>query len=305
MSRTVLILICFGLPLLAEIELSESINDIYYRGTNELIGSLSFRFTANDFPDASPANPDYLAITLSSGALLANTLVDPSADDETIAAPIFLPLYLGNGDSNSLEMGAPADTLSIVRWVAGEDAIWLKLEHGTATWINDGDAALPPGILHNETPVHIHSHIGISATSFMMLNDRYDPSHMNLPFATRNLEADIKNLDDAVSTLRCIDMTDAAIGIDQILEQNVEAYQQDAALGGGLFAPGSKQGVRIVGNFRTARTKDWNIPVVATNESAGNLCGQEPRANESGDIRITPTPSPVSPPHLASHRYAS
>jgi len=97
----------------------------------ETTGDMTVNIGLDTLPNASNLNPVYLRLQLSNQASLCETLVTPGAVPES---PIYLALKLPEGLSG--ELVAPPDTASIVRWVAGENAVWVKINHPSTDWVD-------------------------------------------------------------------------------------------------------------------------------------------------------------------------
>ncbi len=165
-----------------------TIRDFNYRGACERTGIALFDMVNNGFPDASAENPAYIRLGLNRGARLCQTKVAPGGD------PIYLALYLEGQDNDPL-LDVPKNALSIVRWVEGERAVWLKLTASTSTWLRLGEQTLPP---NRDFPVSIG--VMVSAIqSFEASRDLFIEGRANLPFNTTNLLTD-GSLADAVDT---------------------------------------------------------------------------------------------------------
>lgn len=162
--------------------------DFNYRGACERTGYALFEVVNNGFPDASEESPAYIRLALNRGARLCETKVAPGGD------PIYLALYL-EGQGNDPLLDVPKNALSIVRWVEGERAVWLKLTAGTSTWLRSGEQQVPPS---RDFPVR--TGLLVSAIqSFEASRDFFIEGRANLPFNTTNLLTD-GSLADAVDT---------------------------------------------------------------------------------------------------------
>jgi len=210
------------LPLFADVELEVSINDVDIRGKHQLVGATTQTVNDNDFTGASNETPIFLRFSVEQGITLSETQVDLTSDDETLSRPIYLALELVGIDGDA-RINAPPDAVSIVRWVAGENEIWLAIESDSGTWIIDGDDnPRGPG-----SDIRVSFTFGISARS--SYHDNGDAERSNLPFNTRELEP--TGVADAVSTMICLDLsrsTLATTGIDAVVSYSFEAFEADA-----------------------------------------------------------------------------
>ena len=216
------------LPVRADIEWATSIEDVFYRGTNELAGSVTLTINDDDFVSASPEAPIFLRISTSSGARLAKTLVDQSLPTTDYRAfPIYLAMAVTDLD-DAVTLTAPADTVSIVRWVAGEPHIWLRVQRSSATWIGNGKTTFSPNESYKVT-----FSLGISARESAEAMAQVDAGDRNLPFNTRFPDT-AGHPDDAVSSNYCLDLSESTLGFT-----GIESLLEIDYLG---FGPGSDQG---------------------------------------------------------------
>ena len=68
-------------PVMADIQISTTINDLHAKGSSEWAGSVIVRVDDADFRDVSPAEPYYMRINLREDAVLSHTLVDLNSGD--------------------------------------------------------------------------------------------------------------------------------------------------------------------------------------------------------------------------------
>lgn len=181
------------------VELRTVIRDIAINNDNQRAGLINFNIDSDDFETASPQNPVYIRMRLDHGVTLADDRVVPGSDHQ----PIYLPLATEHGP-HDYDVAAPATAVSIVRWVAGERSVWLKITAPTSTWLRNsqtGQLAAP----NADAPVSFS--IGLSAGRSISDNsDLFADGKANLPYATtkgaRNLPADTKfNVDLTESNL--------------------------------------------------------------------------------------------------------
>jgi hypothetical protein len=189
--------------VLATVDLRTTIRDVFVEGSCEETGNITFSVTGDDFSNASTLEPVYIRLRLDHGAKLCKTLVWANSINpvDRTELPIFLPMNFE--DRTALDfIAAPAETVSIVRWKAGEDEIWLRVQFPSGQWISRGGTFLAPS-----STVRVRWTMGISAFESWQQNedDFLAPGLANLPSATR----DVLGLtpDDAVSTLICVDLT--------------------------------------------------------------------------------------------------
>ncbi|CAM2064105.1 hypothetical protein SCOR_01980 [Sulfidibacter corallicola] len=108
-------------------------------GRCEETGNYTMEVNDDLFPQASTVTPIYLRLALGSDAVLCDSLVMPG-----VSEPIHLAMRL-RGERLGLRLNAASDALSVVRWVAGERAIWLRVTQSSSNWIlGNADEPLAP-----------------------------------------------------------------------------------------------------------------------------------------------------------------
>ncbi|MDJ0836369.1 MAG: hypothetical protein QNK37_07600 [Acidobacteriota bacterium] len=230
MARFLLLLLFTAPRLYADFELNASINDIFYRGSHELLGSINLVVDGNDFEGASPQQPRYLAYNIDEdrNVVLAHTLVDLNSENATENKPIYLAVRaMDTGLIN-----VPEDAVSIVRWKAGERVIWVKVQADSSTWLSDDqdNTFAPSG--NNR----VSWTIGTSARRSFEENG----NNANLPFNTTVTSPSGES--DAYSTLLCVDLNESTIptsGIQSLVWTLVTLYEADAEVSPGVFQPGT------------------------------------------------------------------
>ena len=264
-----LVFITWSATSLADVSLSTSIRDVYYRGESETAGSITMRVNADDFNFASIDNPAFIRINLDHKAKLACTRVDLTSNDGVINKPIYLAMRL-NDPGPIFGIIADPTTVSIVRWVKGESAIWIRVQSSSTTWISTlGGTPRPP-----EEELTVSWTLGLSAqASFDSLANVHPVGGQpkrNLPFNTRN-PMTAGEMEDAASTEICIDLTDSDLqttGIESILNFDAIAYDDTAEIGIGRYQPGNDTGINFTNDFSIARGRDINVvaEIVGKNE---------------------------------------
>ncbi len=212
----------------AGLQFNTTIRNVYHRGNHQRIGNYSWIVTNENIAAASSVQPIYLSLTLDHGAVLADTLVLQSGAP-AVASPINLPLIL-DGEPGVTMVAAP-DALRIVRWVAGEAAIWLEVRQSSNEWLSQGGTLMGPSI-DNE----VRFTIGYSARESDQL---CEPGNANLPFATREAKAQEGDYAAAVSLLYCVDFRNSNLRADgsseSLLYQDHEYWESDANQGNGVY----------------------------------------------------------------------
>ncbi len=123
-----------------------ALRHIFYRGVSEPIGPITLSVAGNEFAGISPENPAYIRIGFDHGATLSETLVDLE-NTASVKTPIFLKAVLNSSDQNAT-INVPEDAISIVRWRAGENSFWIKINEDSSFWIQSGAAFQPPSVEH-------------------------------------------------------------------------------------------------------------------------------------------------------------
>ena len=142
LSLAGLLAVCLlGGPAFATVDIETTLRDIYYRGTCERAGSMTFRVEGDDFFEPFQDKPCFIRVKLDKGARLCETLVDIRGPGKP-HRPLYLAMKVeGNG---TRFLNASWDSVAIVRWRAGEDQIWLRIATSSSTWIKTADGETYP-----------------------------------------------------------------------------------------------------------------------------------------------------------------
>jgi len=201
----------------AAVTISAVTRDVSPNGTHERAGSMTMMLQDNVFPGVMPEMPLFIEVTLEQGAVLAHTLVEPLVD-----LPIYLALIM-QSDLPDLEMHAPSDTMSIVRWMEGESSFWLKIKHGTEHWVYGADKSFNP----SAGDYKVYWHIGVSgAESRSLAETSFSSGLANL--AANTIDPDYPDLSDDRDTLLEVDLTNSSLsrtgetGWESFLKINAE-----------------------------------------------------------------------------------
>ena len=117
-------------------------------GAGETAGWLSMILDGQDFSTASRESPIFIRMRLLGDVRLSETLVDfHHLADERNNVPIYLALRVLSRD-DQVRMVAPPDTLSIIRWIAGERDIWLRVRYSSNQWLSLDGQPVQPGARH-------------------------------------------------------------------------------------------------------------------------------------------------------------
>ncbi len=185
----------------AGIDLRANIKDVFYRGVDQQLGAVTLNVRGNDLLTASQAQPEYLRIRLELGASLQETLVDVEG---SIAGnmPIYLAARL-EGVSTDHRIVLNPESVSIIRWIAGESDIWVRVSQPTETWIEH----IPSATFLAPAPgLGVSFTLGISASQSWFISR---PLYLQ---ETANMQANSRlpvpeMIEDAEKTLLLIDLS--------------------------------------------------------------------------------------------------
>lgn len=209
---TLTALTVLGTMVFANVDLRTNIQDIFYRGTCEEAGAITMSVNGNDFVNASTSTPVFIRVRLDKLAVLCSTLVDCNAcpDNNVSCGPFenFIYLAMRVEGQNFFLMNAPAETVSIIRWRAGEDQIWLRVQSSSSGWVNNTQAGTIGAPDDNSSVAWT---FGVSARSSHLTNlPLYNNVQANLPCNTL-CPGDPGDLDYYVSTLICVDVSGSTL----------------------------------------------------------------------------------------------
>jgi hypothetical protein len=204
----VALLAAISTTVFANVDLRTTIRDVYVDGTCEETGNIRFVVNGDDFANASTAEPVYIRLRLDHGARLCKTLVWANLLNpvDRTEIPIYLPMSFEEATLTDV-LAAPPETVSIVRWKAGENEIWLRVQFPSGQWISRGGTPIAPS-----STVRVRWTIGVSAQNSWATNfdsGDFALGRANLPAATREpvTMAATPDPDLAVSTLICTDLS--------------------------------------------------------------------------------------------------
>jgi hypothetical protein len=209
---TLTALTVLGTMVFANVDLRTNIHDIFYRGTCEEAGSITMSVNGNDFVSASTSTPVFIRVKLDKVAELCSTLVDCNAcpDNNVTCGPFENFIYLAmrvEGQSYFL-MNAPAETVSIVRWRAGENQLWLRVQSSSSGWVDNQQAGSIGAPDDNSSVAWT---FGVSArSSHQTTLPLYTAVQANLPCNTL-CPGDPGDMDWYVSTLICVDVSGSTL----------------------------------------------------------------------------------------------
>jgi hypothetical protein len=277
-------------PLFADVILQTSINDVFNRGSSELAGSITMTVDDDDFTNASTMEPVFIRVTPDHNSRLADTLVDqnlPLLDYRR--DPIFLAMELiTTGPTTVLEINSLPETVSIVRWVAGESAFWIRVQSDSDNWVVNN---ITGSVFGPNDDAQISWTLGISARSSDADNDT-STGKSNLPFNTRDPLATEGDFDLATSTLLCVDLSSSVLettGIESILQYDIISFDSNADLMNGFYSgnAGNPTGIDFSNDFRIARGKSRQCTVTVNSIKGAPadtlLCVPAAASNQSLD----------------------
>ena len=246
------------LPVRSEVEIQSSINDVYRLGSHELPGFIGVKISGDHFGPVTENAPYFLRLALNQNSFLADTLVDLTSSDPAINSPIYLALELNNGVNPDRFMNAPANAVSVVRWVQGEPYLWIRIQASSSTWVGvPGQSPVPPS-----DDDEVCFEIGISARSNFERD--LQPQTSNLPYNTRNLGAQYGVTTDATSILICADLSKSTLsdtGVESLLGMDAIFFDATAEVIPGVYQAGNDVGIIIFGDLIIARGRNRQCQV--------------------------------------------
>lgn len=238
----------FCITALCSVKLDTSINDLYYRGASALAGCITMEVTGDDFRDASEANPIFIRIVPDHNSFLAETRVEQASLDPLISSPINLAMKLDGG----FTLIAEPDAVSIVRWVAGESQIWIRVKQSSDLWLMGLSGPVGPS-----STQEVSWNLGVPAR---LSDGRNEMSSFgsNLPFNTRDITAVEGDFALATSSHICLDLTTSNLQVGSWLQIDIIAFDKFADLGGGVYSgqAGNDTGINFTNDFVLARGKE-------------------------------------------------
>jgi len=275
MSRLCLIVFLFStVCAYANIDLETAINDIHYRGRHELVGRTNMTLLDNDFAGASVERPIFIELRLLQETRLGDTLVNLADGNPTTSQPLYLAMKLISANK-FLVMAAPADALSVVRWVVGETSIWLKVQSDSSSWVVDASGQ----------PVSLDADTRITWTLGINARTSAEENHLtrsNLIFNTRSLLPDA----EAASVNMCLDTSQSSLTLSNIgarQTQEFRAYGPNAETGHGQYAPSAPLPITFSGDSIMGRGVNQGVDMVVRE----NLEQVSISPEEEGFLRIS------------------
>jgi len=201
-----------------------SIKDLYYRGSCEEAGGVTFSVNGDDYAYITPDAPRFIRIRLDHNARLCQSLVGNSGtltfnettteweyDAADLNTPIYLAMRLEGGplypDGTCNTLVAQPETISIVRWLEEEGELWIRVQSSSSSWIlNTSTGETVPPSMENGTVAWT---FGITARDTHTSNvPLFTKNLSNLPGNTRlSTWDDSTDLTPAITTLFCVDLT--------------------------------------------------------------------------------------------------
>jgi hypothetical protein len=311
----------------ANVDLRTNIQDLYYRGSCEEAGAVTMSVNGDDFATASTVDPVFIRIRLDHNAKLCGSLVGNDGsltynaahdewdyDNTLLYSPIYLAMRLEGGrvypDGSTDTLAAHEESVSIVRWLAGEGELWLRVQSSSANWIFDNSDPLNPGNTVSPSVVR-----GTVAWTFGTTARRTHTENLplfmndlaNLPGNTRTPAWILDPADTvpAITTLFCVDMTesnlqampmsDSILAFDTISFKDTNQGWQDLDFDGhaaaaispefslkyspanGTVDKGSQTFVNFSGDDSVARGFDFTctggiVPITKRGPATAQLC---------------------------------
>lgn len=213
--------------------------------TRRPLTALTVAVQSDLFAEANPQQPLYLRLQLPADARLAHTRVAAGSEHMPVLVPLWLPL----GAENAPVLNAAADALQIVRYQAGEDAVWLRINQSSDQWLRDGAGFLSPSPAQ---PVYFQ--LGYAAApARARLEALYAAAHANLPAPCR--ARDVDDPSAAVSTLLVAELAAVVEAQDAAFTWTVyDASTADVTVAESVAAIqlGQSKAVTVAGDTRSA-----------------------------------------------------
>lgn len=213
-----------GLPVFSQVEVITIPEFVSEDGRNERLSEFSISVVGDAFADASPTNPVYMEVTLPQNVVLSRSLVEPGG------SPIYLavhqrteinqyPFVTPNGIVPNFQVTAPKTAVAIVRYVAGESSVWLRINESSSLWISvDGDKQAPSF----DKPVEFRFGMEGSA-SWSYTTSLFEFGLSNLPANTASPNLSVGQIiGDSTETF--VDLTGAIFGEGSLLETTLSAF---------------------------------------------------------------------------------
>ena len=226
-------------PAYGEITVRNNLRQVDYRGESVLISPIYFNIEADDIPNASVDHPVFFRISHTTGALNADTRVDLNSPTTPLNKPIYLPLlYSGPGI-----LTAPPNAVSIVRWVAGEPHIWIRIQHPSDQWVTGDPYANLEFSIGYKPSISYEFATDCTFTSC--------PLQSNLNVSTRNPDAALTAENASLygaSTLLCIDFTQSSlhyVGEKSFFYLEIDSFDYTSEISSGFYQEGNASDVTI------------------------------------------------------------
>ena len=178
----------------------------------------------NDFNEASPEFPILFFIRFNHHVQLQEFNVGWPSEDPNVSRlnPIILPLELVDAPAGST-LAAPSDTVSIVRWLADEDKLWVCVRRSSGQWIMNEDGEFVYPSLSNG---FVKFRLGLTEPEY---RDHYLPIYQtglaNAPTIERRdlWQKSMSNLASPLSTQLVLNIIDSTLAVCPTPECQVRA----------------------------------------------------------------------------------
>lgn len=207
--------LCLAPALMAQISVASSPQQVTAGGTDEIAGAMRFEIYDDVFEAASPQNPHYIRIQFEEDITLSQTLVDVGQD------PVFLALHLLADFDDTIE--ANHDAIAIVRWIAGEDTVWLRVNQTSDDWVRSQQTK------NRRSNQPTFWMLGLRAGESAAITEPFfQAGFANLPFNTRTPNAGGPVSETATPFV--LNLSNANLGNDAQILPEVEIFTQSTGI---------------------------------------------------------------------------
>lgn len=253
------------LMMIPDIEF-DSVIRVIPKNNNVQVGTLFFQLSADDFFAASVETPVYIEIAFGNSITLANTL----AQGTNIALALRV-----NNSGYLYETSALPCSAQIVRAIAGETSLWIRIQTASNTWLQNTST----GFFEAPNPYHtIDFRLGITGPdSKTFFNDHYLVGEANMPSNQINNCESNPGLNSSVSTQIFLNVNQTCLVEDDLVTfytwtgyaSGVEDAPNPSGISKDLTYPMFWRGTKAVakiapGNYGPT-IEIWGHPIMGSN----------------------------------------